>query len=131
MNKVVVAYDDTPGRYTELAAALAHQGIMFACVEHPTALNQVLDNNDCLAVMLDFDVRPVDGWSNYNGLSTCYECLIHRQVPVCITSYNDPGSATMMHVLEEAGVEVKRIMHDVGCLQHWFSFILAERKPSV
>jgi CheY-like chemotaxis protein len=96
---VVVAYDDQPERYTYFAKMCRKMGWMFCCVEHPEALEQLLENYSVLGVLLDHDLREVDG-GVLNGVMVAQQCLTHRNVPVIITSANRPGANNIARLLK-------------------------------
>lgn len=104
---LVVAVDDDPARYDELARrASSFLGWIVVTVEHPDALAQILDYNrdSVLAVLLDHDLRDLRG-DPYTGLQVANEVLLHRNVPVIVTSANRAGAKAISAALAEYAVE--------------------------
>jgi CheY-like chemotaxis protein len=122
---LIVAVDDMPERYSELARRLHPFGWAVVTVENPRALIDLLDHSPIpvLAVLLDYDLRPaflddpgerqrvlweVAGkpWTKteayiYGGLDYARDILAERSVPVIVTSANRPGSVAIAAVLAE------------------------------
>lgn len=110
--RMVVAYDDSPERYTLLAQQCRRLGWAFACVEHPEALRQVLDNHDVIAVLLDHDLRDVEG-EVCTGVNVAHDVLVGRCVPVIVSSANRIGAKNIAAVLHDAAIPHKVI----SCLE--------------
>lgn len=97
---VIVAIDDEPYRYSELARRALKRGWVLVPVDREAMIDMVLNcyRGNILAVMLDHDIPGTD------GAKIAKEHLGYRSHPVIITSNNSSGAKRIAAVLDEYAV---------------------------
>ena len=131
---LVLAIDDSPERYVELAIELNKHGLVLCCLQHPIGAELLIKSGRVLCILLDYDMPHVcpetgDVFTEWDGLYFAKEVL-SRSTPVIITSANKIGAAKISLHLQGEGVP--HIIYSVlNASQQWLPTILAisSRQP--
>jgi hypothetical protein len=125
---IVIAIDDSPERYVELAKVLRDQyNLTLVCMQHPTSIKMALNPRRVIAVLLDFDMPILDDndelFKGWNGLYIAQEVLPAWLPLVIISSANPDGAQKIKASLDEQ--EIKNIVISVTDPNHYNKWLEA------
>lgn len=117
--KVLLAVDDAPDRYENLARRLIKHDVIVAVVQNPIAADILLDSGKVFAAMLD---RDMPEWC---GEVYAREIFGPRSVPVCVSSANHPAAKEISKILSEFAVDHSIIsVTETAVEERWMGWIL-------